>query len=972
MDEIDGAASEGPRGPRGPQALAWASAAGAVIVLAVTAPGLADVGWSAVALAALAVVVRLLSVPSVDRRDVSLVPAVVGAGAFLLDPAGAAWVALVAGVAGAVRREPARRMVLVSTALVLGAYGAAQATGLIAEDALGADTEVLTGVGAWAVIAAVAVLVAVWQAMGAIADRVVSIRATAAWPTAHGGSWVRDGSLALAAVVIAALWDRWPPLAVIGLIPMLFWYRSMQPRSTWAPSTDQLTGLPNAGVLRSLLAEEASRAERFDRPTGLVIIELDDPEELATAHGQAGRDEVVRAIAATLRDLARDYDVAARIGAHQFGVLVPEVDARGARVVAQRIRTHLEERPVQVPTAELPVAVTVSVGVAAYPEDTDDHTQLLVEAQLAASYSRVQGGDRITLASRLPEEFRGAAHASRGASRVLARLADDPDGHGVRAQDVAFEGAATSRDGGGRLRRGTDQPATRSIDDRADGVERLVRVSPEPMAHAKPRTDRLLGAVGVVAVGATVAGLVTVPITLDLPALLLFAGLAVGAEWYAESIYGRSTSSWAAVPLVALAVSAGSPVPLVLAGVIAGIGGGLFRGVRGRQALFNVAVLVLAGLAAHGTAAALRPIDLTTDAILPAVIVGLASGTAFFAVDTWLVAGAIAVSARSSVLDVWREDLLWLLPHQLGLGALGGAMAFAHLLIGIEGVLLLTVPAVGLHLAQRQFVTRTRDHVMRLRSLNDDLTSANTHVVRVNERLTEVLEQVNEGYLVTVESLAAAVDAKDSYTGSHIDRVEAYGKLLLEVVDPELRDDEQLVWGFRLHDVGKIGVPDRILLKPGPLDDDEWELMRRHPEIGAQIIEAAPFLQGARDIVLHHHERWDGGGYPKGLGGQAIPFGARLFSLVDAYDAMTSDRPYRAAMPIEGALEEILRHQGSQFDPEMVEAMVQVDMDRLAEVPGLIEQQRREAGRRSHGGRLLIPIAEGLEDRPAGIGASGR
>lgn len=967
---MDGAGSGGSRGPR---ALAWASAAGAGIVLAVTVPGLADVGWAAVALAAIAIVVRLLSVPSVDRRDVSLVPAVVGAGAFLLNPAGAAWVALAAGLAGAVRREPARRVVLVSTALVLGAYGSALATGLVAEDALGVDTEVVGEVGAWAVVAAVAVMIAVWQAIGAIADRVESVRATAVWPTAHGGRWVRDGSLALAAVVIAALWDRWPPLAVIGLIPMLLWYRSMQPRSAWAPSTDRLTGLPNAGVLRSLLAEEASRAERFERPTGLVIVELDDPEDLATAHGQAGRDEVVRAVAASLRDLARNYDVAARIGAHQFGVLVPESDARGARVVAERIRTHLQERPVQVPTAERPVAVTVSVGVAAYPEDTEDHTQLLVEAQLAASYSRVQGGDRITLASRLPEEFRGAAHASRGASPVLARLGDDEDHHGVRTQDVALDGAATSRELSERVRRErADQRSTRSFEDRPDGVERLVRVSPEPMTHAKPRTDRLLGAVGVAAVAATIAGLAMVPVTLDLPALLLFAGLAVAAEWYAESIYGRSTSSWAAVPLVALAVSAASPLPLVLAGVIAGIGGGLFRGVRGRQALFNVAVLVLAGLAAHGTAAVLRPLDLTTDAILPAVIVGLASGTAFFAVDTWLVAGAIAVSARSSVLDVWREDLLWLLPHQLGLGALGGAMAFAHLLIGIEGVLLLTLPAVGLHLAQRQFVTRTRDHVMRLRTLNDDLTSANTHVVRVNERLTEVLEQVNEGYLVTVESLAAAVDAKDSYTGSHIDRVEAYGKLLLEVVDPELRDDEQLVWGFRLHDVGKIGVPDRILLKPGPLDDDEWELMRRHPEIGAQIIEAAPFLQGARDIVLHHHERWDGGGYPQGLGGQAIPFGARLFSLVDAYDAMTSDRPYRAAMAIEAALEEILRHQGSQFDPEMVEAMVQVDLDRLAEVPGLIEQQRREAGRRSHGGRLLIPIAEGLEERPAGIGASGR
>lgn len=737
--------------------------------------------------------------------------------------------------------------------------------------------------------------------------------------------------------------------------------------SAVAVSIDRLTGLPNAGALRSSLEEEAARAARFDRPTGLLIIEIDDADDLVTRYGQPGHDAVMRGIAARLRELARTYDAAARIGSHQFGVLVPEVGVDGARAVADRIHARFAEQPVRVPTAERPVPVSVSIGIATYPDDTDDHLELLVEAELAASYARVQGGSRTALAAGLPEEFRGAARAGRGGWRLLARIAEESDAGAAAAPDVPIDGTATARELGERARRQRTEarhagsgPGSGTAAVAGDG-DRLVRVSPEPMAHARPSTDRLLGAVTLIAAVAAVVAVVSGPLRVELGALLLFAGLAVGAEWYAESIYGRSTSSWAAVPLIAFAVAATSPVELALAGLLTGAGGGIFRGVRGRQAVYNVGVLILSGLAAYGTVAGLGWLELDVGSIAPAVVMGVAAGVAFFVVDTWLVATAVAVTSRSSVLDVWREDLLWLVPHQLGMGALGGAMAFAYRLFGIEGVALLTLPAVGLHLAQRQFVARTRDHVMRLRSLNDDLSAANTHVVRVNERLTEALEQVNEGYLVTVESLAAAVDAKDSYTGSHIDRVEAYGRLLLQVVDPELRDDEQLVWGFRLHDVGKIGVPDRILLKPGPLDDDEWELMRRHPEIGAQIIEAAPFLQGARDIVLHHHERWDGDGYPRGLGGQAIPFGARLFSLVDAYDAMTSDRPYRRAMALEEALEEILRHQGSQFDPAMVEAMMQVERDRLARVPEEIERQRQLAGRRSHIGRLLIPIAEGLE-----------
>ena len=175
-----------------------------------------------------------------------------------------------------------------------------------------------------------------------------------------------------------------------------------------------------------------------------------------------------------------------------------------------------------------------------------------------------------------------------------------------------------------------------------------------------------------------------------------------------------------------------------------------------------------------------------------------------------------------------------------------------------------------------------------------------------------------------ITSLASAVDAKDRYTGGHTQRVTRLAIRIAEQLDPDLRSNEQLRYGFMLHDVGKIGVPERILLKDGSLTTDEWAVMRTHPIIGLQIIEPVGLGADVENVVRHHHERWDGGGYPDGLSEEEIPFGARLFSVADAFDAMTSDRPYRKGMPAEQAVEQIRAEAGSQFDPKAVDSFVAV------------------------------------------------
>ena len=188
-------------------------------------------------------------------------------------------------------------------------------------------------------------------------------------------------------------------------------------------------------------------------------------------------------------------------------------------------------------------------------------------------------------------------------------------------------------------------------------------------------------------------------------------------------------------------------------------------------------------------------------------------------------------------------------------------------------------------------------------------------------RLEDALDELRHAYLETVRSLAYVVEAKDAYTGQHLERCRVYGMALLREMglEKELREAE---YGFLLHDAGKVGVSERILNKPGPLTAAEWRIMRTHPLIGYQMVGGIPFLRAAAEVVRYHHEMFDGSGYPEGRAGDAIPLAARVFSIVDAFDAMTTDRPYREALPLEQAAAELEKMAGTQFDPEIVRVFV--------------------------------------------------
>ena len=181
------------------------------------------------------------------------------------------------------------------------------------------------------------------------------------------------------------------------------------------------------------------------------------------------------------------------------------------------------------------------------------------------------------------------------------------------------------------------------------------------------------------------------------------------------------------------------------------------------------------------------------------------------------------------------------------------------------------------------------------------------------------------------ESLAAALDLREKETGLHSKRVASHTLLLARHHYADAATLREIYWGSLLHDIGKIGVPDAILLKNGRLTADEWEIMKRHPENGSQLLAKLPFFSLASEIVLCHEERYDGSGYPRALRSEHIPLAARLFAIIDTLDAMTFDRPYRKALPLDAALAEIVGMSGKQFDPLAVATFLKEE-NRLREM----------------------------------------
>ncbi len=325
----------------------------------------------------------------------------------------------------------------------------------------------------------------------------------------------------------------------------------------------------------------------------------------------------------------------------------------------------------------------------------------------------------------------------------------------------------------------------------------------------------------------------------------------------------------------------------------------------------------------------------------------LAASGAYFLTNTMSVAIVIGLTEGKSVWDVWRGSYLWTFPNYLVGAAVAWAIGAVSLLIGWQASLLLLPVLYFIYRSHNLYVSRLEEATRRA----DEQRLHAEEVAALHRR--------------TVEVLALAVEAKDHATHDHLERVEVYAVELGKDLGLSGKELEALRAAALLHDIGKLGVPEYIISKPGKLTPEEFERMKTHTVIGAEIVEQVRFPYPVAPIVRSHHEKWNGMGYPDGLSGERIPIGARILAAVDCLDALASDRQYRRALPLDEAIRMVQAESGTSFDPRVVEALARryVELERLAKSSGRIEIRLSIGARIARGERP----AAGFESAGPGL-----
>ena len=300
------------------------------------------------------------------------------------------------------------------------------------------------------------------------------------------------------------------------------------------------------------------------------------------------------------------------------------------------------------------------------------------------------------------------------------------------------------------------------------------------------------------------------------------------------------------------------------------------------------------------------------------LLLAIAACTYFFT-NTAPVSVVIALSEKISIRKIWSETYFWSLPYYLVGAAIVGLVSFATRYVGWESALLVVPIMYWVYRSYHLYLGRLEDEKKRVEFEARQVEAEKRHV-----------EEVCALHLRTIEGLALAIEAKDQNTHSHLHRVRTYAVEIGKELGMAGEELDALRAGALLHDIGKLAVPDHIINKPGRLTPEEFEKMKIHPVVGAGILEKVAFPYPVAPIVRSHHEKWNGAGYPDGLQGEEIPLGARILAVVDCLDALTSDRQYRRALPLDEAMEEIAKESGTSFDP----AVVAVLQGRYNEIEG--------------------------------------
>ncbi len=619
------------------------------------------------------------------------------------------------------------------------------------------------------------------------------------------------------------------------------------------------------------------RARRYNRPLTVLLADVDNMHHLNNAHGYIMGDRVLQGVVEQIQLQFHSLDNQAFIGqwsGRTYIIALPELELQQVKALTQQICEHIEQYAFALPSQSNPIHATLSLGYAHFHANAPDAPTLIEAAHLALTRAKMTGKNRAVSADDLP-------HSAK-VHRPTSNLAYRPT--------------------------------------QAELPQHKTTPSPESPPIVPPRLKHGLAIyISVVAVlGGIVAiqGWMGVPI--DWTRILLMAGLAVLAQFLQVELYGSTSMS------VAVAISFGSLLMDGIPGaIISSAAIALAHRARETRTLdFSTFYKTIFNWGVHALASFLpvyfaKLIALNITGSNPVALIGFAilSSMQIFLVESTLMAIAMSLISGRSAYRIWQEQYRWLFSHYITLCLLGLFLAIGYSNLGILGLVAFALPVAMMHYSQRQYVSRTAANLHELRRMNEEISVANEEIKTANHSIG----QLNNELFLTLSKM---IDARDPFALGHASKVAQYATAIAERMQLS-EAQRELIWQVSLlHDIGKLGIPENVLQKPGPLTADEFEQLKTHSQLGADLLETSHGLRHLAPYVKTHHENWAGGGYPDGIQGEAIPLETRIVTLADAVDAMASDRPYHKGLKPSMVITEVVRCRDEQFDPAVVDAFM--------------------------------------------------
>ncbi|HWI53359.1 MAG TPA: diguanylate cyclase [Symbiobacteriaceae bacterium] len=715
-------------------------------------------------------------------------------------------------------------------------------------------------------------------------------------------SFLSDALMPFLGALVTLVWQSRPAMLFLFLPPLVVVYRLMRNvQLIRQADLDAKTGLYNYSYFVQRMNQTLQYARLVRQPTAVLFADMDLLRDINNTHGHLAGDQAIKHVTTVLlKELPQNATVA-RFGGEEFVALLPGTDPDEAEFIGWRVCREISRTPVAFGDG-CQVRVTASIGVAGYPEHGATVEDLVHAADLAVYHAKARGRDRVISARYLsPEELR-ESRPDRKAERAS---------HGP----APAQGQAPARVPAPAPAAGSAQPAAAQPPQTIAPADVAPGGQPST-THPGQKLDLgsllMIGLISLMAL-ASLGWVLPGALRLSAPALIAIVAASALAELMRLQIPDPTGKSQASISLAVAAVMATGaewgPPGAILAGLTAAVAHQFIaRPKSPAKIAFNLASPVLTSLAAGLVLEAGG--RLADPHLLFRVLLCVAAAAANYLTGHLLVSLMIARQSRRRLLEVARSMVRDTAAHYITLGSLGGFMAVSYQHLGLAGASMFVLPAALLYVNFGQRLRQSGARIAGLEQIRIELEAAQRQQKRSLDEL--------------VVTLAGIIDARDFSVTGHSTNVARYAEAIArEMGLSDLQADKVRLGGL-LHDIGKIGVPEELLNKPGGLSAEEWVVMKNHAALGERLLSQVSQLEGVARMVGEHHERWSGCGYPAGKAGTQISLGGRILTVADALDCMLTERPYSQAKPLAWAFAELERCAGDQFDPAAVQALRRV------------------------------------------------